>query len=814
MNEEDIFLEALQELNTADRAAYVDRACGENAALRRDIEALLQAHECSGDVLQRGIGALQTEMTLPQVTEHPGTIIGPYKLLEQIGEGGMGVVFMAEQSQPVRRKVALKVLKPGMDTRQVSARFEAERQALALMDHPHIAKVLDAGATESGRPYFVMELVRGIPITDYCEQSRLDTRARLQLFVDVCHSVQHAHQKGIIHRDLKPSNVLVTHIDGKPVVKVIDFGIAKATGQQLTDKTLYTAFAQMIGTPLYMSPEQAALSGVDVDTRSDVYSLGVMLYELLTGTTPFSKETFSNVSYDELRRIIREEEPPRPSVRFSTLHADAQSTISTRQPTDVPTFSRQLRGELDWIVMQALEKDRNRRYESASALAADVERYLCDEPVLACPPSVGYRLRKYVRKHSVLLSTGAIVIAALLAGTTISVWQANRAKAATAQANANELKAIDKEQEAQQQRHESERNLESAMDAVEKLLTHIGNPELAEIPEFQQFRLECLQDSLAFYERFHLSRGTSPRVQYRAAQVFGTLGELVRENRESSLFPQAIAAYTAAQRLADRLVQQEPGRRDYRELQAELYLLAGRFYMNLNVANDDYEQAVKYLEKSELLFDRMTLVEPSMADEYGAKRGDALVGLANIHRRRQAIPQALECARRAYDLTEQTIPNPSAARTLAVLLMDAEPEKAAALHRRAVAIVRMDETRKHRSRFQRAYELNQAAEFFVSRDAQEAEAYWRESLALLRELSREFPYVKKYSSYLGIVIRHLVRSLNSRGQTADAFDLLRDLDSELRERGVVQQLRAELLGQAEANSEPVSASQPENSQSR
>jgi eukaryotic-like serine/threonine-protein kinase len=311
----------------------------------------------------------------------------------------MGTVFHAQQSKPIRRKVALKIIKPGMDTGQVVARFEAERQALALMNHPNIAKVLDAGATEQGRPYFVMELVKGVPITDYYTREKLDIDQRLKLFIDVCHGVQHAHQKGIIHRDLKPGNIMVTLHDGKPVVKIIDFGIAKAIDQELTERTLFTQMSEMIGTPLYMSPEQAEVSGLDIDTRSDVYSLGVLLYELLTGSTPFDRDSMKKVGIEEVRRIIREKEPPKPSQRFSTLKAAAVATSSSPQSRHLKHSQLELQGELDWIVMKALEKERNRRYESASAFAADIERYLNDEPVLACPPTAAYRLRKYTKRY-------------------------------------------------------------------------------------------------------------------------------------------------------------------------------------------------------------------------------------------------------------------------------------------------------------------------------------------------------------------------------------------------------------------------------
>ena len=399
--------QAAADLPVAERSAYVVRECGGDDELRARVEAMLVQ-------LERNESLPAVPLATAADGEGAGTVIGRYKLLQTIGEGGFGIVYMAEQTEPVVRKVALKVIKLGMDTREVVARFEAERQALALMDHPNIARVFDGGATQEGRPFFVMELVRGVSITEYCDKNNLSTRERLSLFLSVCNAVQHAHQKGIIHRDLKPSNVMVTLHDGKPMPKVIDFGVAKAMHSRLTEKTLFTQYQRFIGTPAYMSPEQAELSALDVDTRTDIYSLGVVLYELLTGTTPFDPTELFSRGLGEVQRVIREEEPQRPSVRIST---SADATIATRRQENLPGLSRLLRGDLDWIVMKALEKERGRRYGTAAELAADLERYLEHEPVLAGPPSAVYRTRKFLTRNRVGVTAGALVLLALVGGT-------------------------------------------------------------------------------------------------------------------------------------------------------------------------------------------------------------------------------------------------------------------------------------------------------------------------------------------------------------------------------------------------------------
>jgi serine/threonine protein kinase len=471
----DLFVRAAEIAAPDQRRAFLDEQCAGDEALRRQVEGLLAESAKLGSFpdhppLTRPVATADYQ----PITEGPGTVIGPYKLLQKIGEGGFGVVYMAEQEKPVRRMVALKIVKPGMDTAQVIARFESERQALALMDHPNIARVLDAGATECGRPYFVMELVKGVPITEFCDKNHLLPEARLKLFIHVCHAVQHAHHKGVIHRDLKPSNVMVTLHDGVPVVKVIDFGVAKATVQKLTERTLFTAYGQMIGTPAYMSPEQAEMSGLDIDTRSDIYSLGVLLYELLTGTTPLESKRLRDAGYAEMQRLICDEEAPRPSTRLSSLGGSA-TVLAGNRGLDVKRLVQLLAGDLDWIIMKALEKDRNRRYATPGDFAEDIARYLRGDAILARPPSTAYKLKKFAQRNRGAVLTAAAVAAALLVGTVLAIWQAVAARRAEAQALADR----DEKEQARKDADAARKKAEDFADQVREANALSGQAALA-----------------------------------------------------------------------------------------------------------------------------------------------------------------------------------------------------------------------------------------------------------------------------------------------------------------------------------------------
>ncbi len=468
MSDESIFAAALSKAPGAERGAFLDGACGGDDARRRRVERLLEADGQAGGILTRGPDAGPTDALgedgPPLLPER--VFAGRFKLRQKLGEGGMGEVWVADQVAPVHRRVAVKVVRSGLDSDRMLARFDQERQALALMDHPNIAKVLDAGEAE-GRPYFVMELIKGVPITDYCDRARLSPRDRLALFVPVCEAVQHAHQKGVVHRDLKPSNILVALYDGRPVPKVIDFGIAKATGPRLTDRSIYTEVGALVGTLEYMAPEQAELNNLDIDTRADVYALGAILYELLTGSVPFSRQELQAAGFLEMLRVIREVEPPRPSTKLSK--SGTLPSVADVRRTDPQRLVSLMRGELDWIILKCLEKDRGRRYQAASGLARDLEHYLADEPVEACPPTAGYRLRKFARKYRTPLRVASAFVLVLALAAIASTFQAIRATLAENRASEQRDIAQRKELEAIRAREETGKAYEEVAVANQNL---------------------------------------------------------------------------------------------------------------------------------------------------------------------------------------------------------------------------------------------------------------------------------------------------------------------------------------------------------
>lgn len=714
MREEQIFHEILEQA-AEKRAAFLADACGADAELRQRVEALLQAQANPGSFLQVPAPGHRNSPTIDQPhVEIPGTMIGPYKLLQQIGEGGMGTVYMAEQAQPVQRKVALKVIKAGMDSKQVIARFEAERQALAVMDHVNIARVLDAGTTESGLPYFVMELVHGVPITKYCDDNHLTPRQRLELFVPVCQAIQHAHQKGIIHRDIKPSNVMITLYDGKPVPKVIDFGVAKATEQKLTERTLFTQFGTMVGTLEYMSPEQAERSALGVDTRSDIYSLGVLLYELLTGSTPLSHKRVKEAAYAEVLRLIKDEEPPRPSTRLSDS-GEALASISANRHMEPAKLTKLVRGELDWIVMKTLEKDRNRRYETANGFAQDVQRYLNDETVQACPPSSAYRLRKFAGRNRVAISTAALVLAALVVGTFVSTWQAIRAiraeglaqtrleaetearrlaDEALQQAKTNYDLAEEQREAADHQRQQAEdakketvAYLQQAREAVDLMLTRVAGKELNDQPNMQRVKRNLLDDALKFYQGFLQQNSTDPSIRAETGMAYFRIGEIDR------------------------------------------YL-----YWDRARAKEPFTRAISLLEQAVVDF--------------------------------PAIPRYREMLGRSYNGLG------------CCLAHEDRPEEAVQAHRRALdqfaQLLSPSQDRMRRQELAWTY-LNLGRELLKSKQTEQSEEAFREVVDLCEKLEAEFPNESYYSAWIGNACLYLTRLLADNGEPQEADKFYRKL---------------------------------------
>jgi serine/threonine protein kinase len=639
MSEIDLFIATLRIASPAERSAFLARECGDDVVLKQRINALLLAHEQAGSFLTSAIIDPPPESPGPAIgesdrssdeprsepaldrgsasgaeafasadraspaIESPGAWIGPYKLVQRIGEGGMGVVYLAEQEKPVRRKVALKIIKPGMDTAQVVARFEAERQALAILDHPSIAKVFDAGATSTGRPYFVMELVKGVPITAYCDAVQLCPKERLELFIPVCEAIQHAHQKGIIHRDVKPSNVLIAMQDGKPVPKIIDFGIAKATEQRLTEKSLFTQQGTIVGTFEYMSPEQAQMSAMDVDTRTDIYALGVLLYELLTGTTPLERAQLRQSGYTEILKRIREEEPPKPSTRLFESKATLPSVAAQRK-TDPSRLPRLMRGDLDWIVMKSLEKDRTRRYETANGFARDVQRYLDGDTVEACPPSAWYRLKKLASRHRAsLVTTGAFVIL-LVAATVISFALAVDANRERAHAHLAMM-------EAQVQRRRAEEREQMAIDAVKRFRDAVvDEPALKNSPALEPLRKKLLKEPLSFYkslrEQFQADNQTKPEALKRLGKTATDLAQLTDDIGDKE---DALKAVKESLLARERLVRDNPASTDFQADLAESYNTIGK----LQLATGRLAEARQSLERGRAILERMVRENPSVA---------------------------------------------------------------------------------------------------------------------------------------------------------------------------------------------------------
>ncbi|MFO0811352.1 MAG: protein kinase [Gemmataceae bacterium] len=766
---ESIFFAAIQKPTPGDRSAYLDDACGGDADLRGRVERLLAAQPQVGSFLEQPAEAVGTAH-FPGGDAAGTVLAGRYTLVEPIGEGGMGEVWVAKQAEPVKRKVAVKLIKAGMDSKAVLARFEAERQALALMDHPNIAKVLDGGLTPDRRPFFVMELVNGLPLTKFCDQAKLGVRERLELFVAVCQAVQHAHQKGVIHRDLKPSNVLVTVVDGRGMPKVIDFGVAKAVGGRLTDESLSTQFGAVVGTLEYMSPEQAGYSGQDIDTRADVYSLGVILYELLTGLRPHDGQRLRQAALAEMVRILREEEPSKPSTRLSS--DAAKPSLAALRGTDPKRLAALLRGELDWVVMKALEKDRSRRYETANALARDVQRHLADEPVEACPPSAAYRLAKFVRRNRGRVAAAALVLLALVGGIVGMSWQALRATRA-------EAAALKERDAADAARARADRNLQKAREAIDAYLKLADDPTLKNTPHSTDVRKRLLATALPFFKEFVREAGDDAAVRFDRGKAYLQLGRVRAEMGEEAAADRDL---TAARDIFDRLATESPSTPEYRfQLAATLNRMARRRFGGRSLAAQ--REALALLDALAAEFPATREYRDEQASGYywyyrltGRTTAGVPIRRSVAIRERLVDDFPTEPAYRsrlAYDYNQLGLSLRSSER---------RPAEAEVVHRRALDILmkllaespgvpeyRYDLARSHNGLGLALHALGKFAE---------AEAEYRRALDVQRRLADDFPAVPMYRDEMarhydniGVVTSDLRRPFESEEAHRQALDI-------------------------------------------
>jgi serine/threonine protein kinase/tetratricopeptide (TPR) repeat protein len=789
MTEQSLFLAVLEIADPVKRATYLDEACAGEPVLRSRVEHLLQAHEVASEFMTRPAAALvAAEGEEGAISEGAGTSIGPYKLVEQIGEGGFGVVFMAEQLYPVRRPVALKVLKPGMDTRQVVARFEAERQALALMDHANIARVFDGGTTESGRPYFVMELVHGVPITRYCDDNHLTPRERLELFVPVCQAIQHAHQKGIIHRDIKPSNVMVTLYDGKPVPKVIDFGVAKATEQKLTERTLVTQYGTMVGTLEYMSPEQAEMSALGVDTRSDIYSLGVLLYELLTGSTPLSHKRVREASYGEILRMIKEEDPPRPSTRLSDT-GDTLASISAQRRTEPAKLAKLMRGELDWIVMKCLEKDRNRRYETASAFAADVQRYLNDEPVLACPPSRGYRLRKFARRNRAGVIAAGLVLVTLVAGivgTSMGLVEAKKAEADAIGERNEKQTALDKLVAEQKKTREAlaaqTRARRQAYSALRTLNDDMVMGVLTRQRQLGATEKAYLRKIANFFDQLAREYGDGPEawaIQSDGYWLVGGIWVILGEAKDAE------AAFRNALAVQMRLVAHAPGEPKYRAAAAACHIELGKQFAKAGQG----QQAENSFREGIAILTRLASVR---ADDPNTSflLADSHNDLGLLLRAAGRLPEAEAAFREGLSAGVRAAADPRAKfyyRAIVaschdhlahVLAQTGRLKESESAHREAIVLrLKLSADFPDEAGLRREIatsHLNLGIAFAQTGRIREAEVAFGESIALSRKLTADYPLVPNYRESLAAGLANLGTLLTQTGRARQAEAILRE----------------------------------------